>query len=242
MKTISTIIGKKKIQKNLAFFVEVFIETVVFLLIVLALVFLFDSNAFRLNSIVPHPFWGIVLIISIRYGLKESLISSVMVSFVYVGIYLSQSDSTYTYSSITFFDEFRLPILFILVGGIISESHERAASLVVFLKKKIKRLSNILTSLQEENGKYLVTVGELEKRISGQYSSLLDIFSEIAEAKKLSLEDLQKFFLMLINKYVYAYSMDYFDVSKSRLRLKYSFKKENKKAWPLKATNSHLKI
>ena len=59
------------------------VETVVILTVLLAINRLLLPDQYGFLSVTPHPFWAVVVFVSIRFGLGESLLSSLITAAVY---------------------------------------------------------------------------------------------------------------------------------------------------------------
>jgi len=145
------------------------------LLLVLTLIDVIFMQSFRFWDVNPHPFWIVVLLVSVQYGTNEGLIAAMCATlFLLVGNSppidpaLSRYDRAY--------EIFVNPILWVIAGWVLGELRQR------HLRDREQLRRNLEESQQREN---LISDSysfvrdrkeSLEIQISGQLSSAIEAY------------------------------------------------------------------
>ena len=101
--------------------IKPFIETFIILGIFSGINFYFMKDDLGFLSIHPHPYWAIIFILALRYSLVETLGPLLLVASLYVWFFW-HSESYFYFSTLRLLTDFKEPILFVLLGGLISDS------------------------------------------------------------------------------------------------------------------------
>lgn len=127
--------------------------------------FLFDGTRFR--QVEPHPYWVMVLLVSVQYGTRMGIVSAVAASVLFiVGNVPEQTLQQNMHE--WFFSAYKLPILWLITSIIVGEISVRRISARRRLKEqlddRIQREATLLKSFNNVNH----LKEKLEVRIAGQ--------------------------------------------------------------------------
>lgn len=107
-----------------------------------------SNNTTRFLNISPHPFWIIILLVSVQYGSSEALFAAFLsTSLLYYDNLPKQKASEDLYSYL--FSIVIIPLLWMIASLTIGEMRRNQRKETAELRKKIKRLSLNLDSLAE---------------------------------------------------------------------------------------------
>ncbi len=127
--------------------------------------FLFDGTRFR--QVEPHPFWIIVLLVSVQYGTRMGIVSAVAASALFIVGNIPEQTLEQNMHQ-WFFSAYKLPILWLVSSIVVGEISVRRISarrqLREQLDDRVKREATLLKSFNNVN--YLKE--KLEVRIAGQ--------------------------------------------------------------------------
>ena len=144
-KSINRLLPSKLEPNQAGFGWAALIEAALLLTVLLAVSYFYLPGDSGLFSLKPHPFWIIIILISVRFGLLESLLCALFTAFVYSSLKIFTWDGDFYYSSLRLWADFKEPLLFILVAVVISGYREnlikRIENLSVAIKEKIAEIS-----------------------------------------------------------------------------------------------------
>ena len=187
------------------------LETIFFLGICLLINYLFFSNNPGFLRTEPHPFWILIILIPIRYGLVEGLVSALCAAVCYycfsVFIY---SDYSLTY-----------PLLFILTTGILGQNRDVLDRRYNRIEDRLQVMAGRLEAYEKKEIAYRDTLGHFEHTISAQFSDAMDMFKELSIAKKMSPEEMKHYLLEIVKKFLDADKCSYFEMKDNSCFKKY---------------------
>lgn len=192
------------------------VETGLFLVAATVVNFLVDPDHLGFGNVEPHPYWAIVLLISLRYGLRENLACATLVGVVHVAFTVGTA-AEYSFSAIHIFADFRNPILFVLVAGVISAFTQQLLERNAEMRRELAVSEGEIGDLQESNQARTVALRELEARIASEFTSILDLFGEVSQTRRMSVEQTQARLLEVLSRYVSAEAASFYDVEGDRL-------------------------
>ncbi|MDA1353067.1 MAG: hypothetical protein O3A01_01185 [bacterium] len=161
----------------------------------------------------PHPFWVVILLIALRYGIRESVVLSLCIAGVYSGFILFNNSEPYFFSSITLFNDFKDPFLFILVGAMVGELSETNQLIRRRYKERLRFRHRAFTKLRT---KFLATEQALQiisDRISGQFADVLDLFDSVSATKTMSADATEAHMLNVLQRFLHVNSLTLFSVT-----------------------------
>ena len=169
-------------------------ETLFFLAICILINYLLFPKDMGFLKMPLHPFWIIIILIPIRYGLVEGLISALLAGGCYhiFSINLA-SDYSLTY-----------PLLFILTSGILGQNRDVLDRRFYRLEDRLQIISGRLEDYKKKEAAYLDTLGHFEHTIAAQFSDAMDMFKELAISKKMSPQEMKFYLLEIIKKFLGA--------------------------------------
>ncbi len=176
-------ITKQQFEQFLGVRKSAFFEITIYLFIVIASSNLF-SDGTRFLDMSPHPFWGILLLVSAQYGRKEALFCVFFCTlFLYTGNLPKQTISQNSYDYLLHLT--LLPILWLIVSvtlsGIKYRKDEAALESESLTKKYKKQLDVITTSYNKL--KNMNTA--LETKLASEVGSAVKIYNAVKELDKI---------------------------------------------------------
>jgi polysaccharide biosynthesis protein PelD len=193
-------------------------ETVLFLAAVLAFNFLVTPQDPGYLSVEPHPFWAIILLISIRYFFKESIISALVVAGVYLYFIVFPAHGTFRFSTITLFTDFRDPLLFLIVAGFISGYTQHLLERTYVLRSRLRAKEQEIAELNVKHRAANQALRRLEGRIASDFTSILDLFTELARTKQMKPEQIKRNLLEVLTRYLNVRQVSYYDLDHNQPR------------------------
>ena len=177
-------------------------ETLFFLAICILINYLLFPKDMGFLKMPLHPFWIIIILIPIRYGLVEGLISALLAGGCYYLFSINlASDYSLTY-----------PLLFILTSGILGQNRDVLDRRFYRLEDRLQIISGRLESYKKKETAYLDTLGHFEHTIAAQFSDAMDMFKELAISKKMSPQEMKFYLLEIIKKFLGADNCAYFEM------------------------------
>jgi hypothetical protein len=178
------------------------LETLVFLTLCLLINYLFFPGDMGFLGTFLHPFWIIIILIPIRYGLVEGLISALFAGgCYYLFAVLLVSDYSLTY-----------PLLFILTAGILGQNRDVLDRRYRRAETRLKAMSDKLEAYKKRETAYRDTLDHFERSIATQFSDTMDMFRELSTAKDMSPEEMKYYLLEMVKKLLEADKCTYFEI------------------------------
>ncbi|MCG8604419.1 diguanylate cyclase [bacterium] len=129
-------------------------------------------------GVAPHPYWIVVILIASRYGTLQGVLAGGLAAAAYIA--LGASSAQLDFASSTFpHDAYKMPFLFILVGGVIGEIRSMYKKRYAKLDDKYKENLNELQDLGLQYAALSESKHELDKKIAFQSSTLLSLFERL---------------------------------------------------------------
>ncbi len=157
------------------------------ILLILNETFFEDNPAFVKSA--PHPYWIVVLLIASRYGTYPGLLAGGVAALLY--LYIGAATGTVDFRQYQFpHGAFRLPFLFMLVGGLLGEIRNLYKKRYLRLEDKYYETLDELQDLGLQFAAVSESKEELEKRIAFQSTTLLRLFERLNNMETLDAEKL----------------------------------------------------
>lgn len=150
------------------------IEIAIFFAVALAIDWLaFDGERFR--DVSPHPFWAVVVLVSLQYGTNEGLIAAVVASAaLLIGNIPPQPLSLDLFAYL--FELSKTPLMWAATGLVVGELRSRHLRERADLRRRLTEAeaqAQLITAAYESMS---TAKDELEARIAGQFRTLLTVF------------------------------------------------------------------
>ena len=131
--------------------------------------YLLDGTRYR--QLEPHPFWIIVLLVSVQYGTRMGLLSALAASvMLLMGNVPDRALEQNMYE--WFFEVYKLPILWVLTSIIIGEISIHRISEKHRMREELTRFAQREATLLKSFNKLSSIKEKLEVRIAGQRSTV----------------------------------------------------------------------
>lgn len=155
------------------------IETLMFLTAIM-LLSVIVGNGNRFMDVAPHPFWIIVLLITLQYGTNEALIASVLCSAVLlIGNLPEQSLSESMYGYIL--KVLSLPFLWIVTSLILGSIRTRQENEKTSLQNQLDKAKDATNLITEGYNAVKKAKEQLELRLASEKCSVLTMY-EVARS------------------------------------------------------------
>jgi hypothetical protein len=178
------------------------LETLFFLAVCLLINYLFFPGDMGYLKVSFHPFWIIIILIPIRYGLAEGLVSALCAGVCY---YLFAIYFASNYGLV-------YPLLFILTAGILGQNRDVLDRRYDRLETRLKAMSDKLEAFKKRETAYRDTLDHFERTIATQFSDAMDMFREQSIAKDMSPEEMKRYLLKMVKKILDADKCAYFEI------------------------------
>lgn len=157
------------------------------ILITINLVFFKDQPAFI--GVMPHPYWLVILLIASRYGAFQGILAGSLAALLYFH-FVSKSE-VINFGVFSFpRGAYKLPFLFMLVGGILGEIRNMYKKRYLTLEDKYYETVDELQDLGLQYAAVTESKQELEKRIAFQSTTLLNLFERLNSMETLEPQSL----------------------------------------------------
>lgn len=206
-----------KQKRPKAFRISSIVETVIFIALAIGVNQLFFPAHHGFLGVHPHPFWAIVILIAIRYGFKEGLACAGLAGLTYSLFVLFPQEGTYYFLTINLFSDFKMPLLFLFVGGVISGYTEHLIIRTEILRNIISENRKKISDLEEKNQAALDALNKIELRIASQFNSMVDLFGSLSQTKKMHLDEIKKNLLNVLAQYLQVEQGTYYDLERGHL-------------------------
>jgi hypothetical protein len=155
------------------------VETVLFLVAAM-LLNMFVGDGTRFINVSPHPFWIIVLLITLQYGAKEALIASLLSSAVLlIGNLPEQSLSQSLYGYIL--HVLSLPFLWVVTSLVLGGIRTRQENEKRSLQKQLRKANSATEVITEGYNALKKAKEQLELRLAAEKCSVLTMY-EVAKS------------------------------------------------------------
>ena len=171
-------------MKHLNYLIEIVVSLAAITLI--NIIWFWDNPGFF--GISPHPYWIVVVGISIKYELKQSLAASFLSSLTYaVFLFVIQKFALAEFFS---FEAFKPVLFFIVFATLIGKVRSGQVIKLETALLERKSLKDRYLRLQENHDKISTVNNELADRIMYQTYSYSTIYEMAKKIRNISIEDL----------------------------------------------------
>jgi hypothetical protein len=160
------------------------IETLVLLSALLGLSFFMDAPV-RWQSMDLHPFWIVVLLVTVQYGTKEGVFACVMATlFLYVANFPVQEieESSFDYQ----YRIAHLPLFWFISAFVLGELRMKSTYENQELQTKLDELQDRAFAITEAYEQIKKTKEDLESRIAGDVTTLSNTYQALKSLEELN--------------------------------------------------------
>lgn len=159
------------------------IEMAIFFAVALGLdVLVFDGDRFR--EVAPHPFWALVILVSLQYGTNEGLLAAIFSSAaLLLGNIPPQPLALDLFAYL--FELSKTPLMWAATGLVVGELRSRHLRERTELRERLAEAetqAQVITLAYESMS---AAKDELEARIAGQFRTLLTVFRAAMAVERL---------------------------------------------------------
>lgn len=144
--------------------------------------FFFDGN--RFIDVRPHPFWALVLLVTVQYGSAEGLVAAVAASMaLYLGAMPAQEIDQDLYAYL--FEIAVRPALWLATAVVLGELRMRERRRTIQLAEKLQETETRERTLAEAYRQIVETKDNLEARIAGQLKTVFALYKAAKAIERL---------------------------------------------------------
>lgn len=163
--------------------VTALVEMAIFFAIALVLDrYVFEGDRFR--DVAPHPFWAVVVLISLQYGTNEGLLAAVASSAALLAGNVPPQPLTLDLFAYLF-DLSKTPLMWAATGLVVGELRSRQLRERAELRKHLAESENQAQMITAAFEGVSAAKDELEARIAGQFRTLLTVFRAAMAVERL---------------------------------------------------------
>lgn len=194
-----------------------YIETVVVLMMIICVNLLFYKNDLGFTNVYPHPFWFVVILIPMRYGLNMGIISSLIASLAYfVLLFAGSPEMEY---KLLVYENFTQPLLFIISGILIGEIRSRQLTTLQEYRAASDQLQSALTALQKRYHALEKAKHELDNRIISQEHTLASLYQAAQGLKSLDEQNIYPAVMQLLKEFIGVQACSVYGIYGNTLKL-----------------------
>jgi polysaccharide biosynthesis protein PelD len=201
------------------------VETIVFLSIAVMLSFVAGGGT-RFSGWAVHPFWIIVLMVTVQYGLKEALMAALFSSVFLLAWNLPEqmmSESSYDY----ILRAFAQPLLWLAAALVLGGIRERQMSERASLVEGLRNLEDATSVVVDGYNSLKRTKEQLETRLSEERCSIVSAYNIAASLETLDEAKVMTAAEKLIRTALNPVKFSIFRFSDGGLRLKAAYGWDN---------------
>lgn len=157
---------------------------------------IFSPDLLALNNTEPHPFWLILLLIALRYGLSAGILAGSASAAVFL-IYSWHYSERYLFEDFQFYI---LPGLFLFVGGALGLVGQKFKDQILNLEAENAQIKELQKNTQTEVESQKNINLQLEKKIVSKSSTLITLYEGARRFDNLNLDELYSAILEFILK------------------------------------------
>lgn len=163
--------------------VTALVEMAIFFAVALAIDrYVFDGDRFR--DVAPHPFWAVVVLISLQYGTNEGLLAAIASSAaLLVGNIPPQPLALDLFAYL--FELSKTPLMWAATGLVVGELRSRHLRERADLRRRLAEAENQAQVITAAFEGMSAAKDELEARIAGQFRTLLTVFRAAMAVERL---------------------------------------------------------
>ena len=193
------------------------IETIVLLAALTLINFIWVGDNPGFFGISPHPYWIIVIAISVKYELKQSLIAAFLSSLIYsVFLFISHEMSLAEYFM---FEPFKPVLLFMIFSTLIGKVRSGQVQKLNKTMNEKKRIEKDLIKIQKRYDKVTKINNELSERIIYQTWSFSNIYEMAKKMRTINIESLFPEALQFISEAIEAEKCSFYIFKNDKLEL-----------------------
>lgn len=219
-------------DRRLPFRFSSVIETGLFLGIAsLVNLYLFPNHYGFLN-VSPHPFWLVVIMMSIRYGFREGVVCAGLTATVHGLFVILPEQGEYYFMTINLFSDFREPLLYLVVGGVVSGYTEHLLRRTEVVRARLRERQSELTESRARHRAAQEALQKLELRIAGQFNSMVDLFASLSETRRMRPEQIKTNLLEVLGTYLQVSDAVYCDIERNVPQVRHRFGESDRPSTP----------
>lgn len=193
------------------------IETLVSLTVLILINLIWYRDNLGFLGISPHPYWIVVIGISVKYELKQSLVTSFISSLTYsIFLFVSHNITLAEYFE---FETFKPILLFVIFSILIGKVRTGQVAKLNEVKKKKESLEKKISRLQGRNDKISQINNELSDRIIHHSFSYSTIYEMAKKMRTLNIEDLYPAALNFISEAIEVEKCSFYVCNNGQLEL-----------------------
>ncbi|MBT3245006.1 MAG: GAF domain-containing protein [Bacteroidetes bacterium] len=193
------------------------IETIVLLAVLTLINFIWVGDNPGFFGISPHPYWIVVIAISVKYELKQSLIAAFLASLSYsVFLFVSHEISLAEYFK---FEAFKPVFLFMIFSSLIGKVRSGQVQKLNKTRKEKKLIENDLIEIRKRYDKVIQINNELSDRITYQTWSFSTIYKMTKKMRTVNIESLFPEALHFISEAIEAEKCSFYVYRNEKLEL-----------------------
>ncbi len=159
------------------------VEIALFIAATVALDLLFFDGQ-RFQDVRPHPFWALVLLVTVQYGSAEGLLAAVSASIaLYAGAVPEQEVDQDLYAYL--FEIAVRPALWLATAIVLGELRMRERRRVLQLAQRLEETEQRERTLADAYHQLVVTKDSLEARIAGQLKTVFALYKAAKAIERL---------------------------------------------------------
>jgi len=137
----------------------------------------------------PHPFWGVILLIALRYGSPMGLVAGMVCAAVQLaGLWsagLDVEEALHLGGG-----EMVVLTLYVIVGGVMGEGVERRTRQGEFFRRQASEMRDRLVASESQRTEMERAYREVEGRIAGQTNTLTSLYDSVKRLDSLETREL----------------------------------------------------
>jgi GGDEF domain-containing protein len=173
-------------------------------------------------SLQPHPLWVVVLLISVRYRMREAMVGALIAAAAYTWFVVNPREGEYRFSTLALFADFHDPLLFLVVGGLISGYTQHLLERTQALRGQLAQRQQEVDALREQNRVTGQALRHLEMRIAGETTNVVDLLAELSRSKGIGVDAIKRGLLDVLRRFINAQQVTYYDVDQDTLRQRHA--------------------
>ncbi len=174
-----------------------------------------------------HPFWGIVILISIKYSFSENMLCAFLLAVSHITLFLIDKEGNYHFSSIGTLNDVKVPMLYMVVAGIISDNRDRMMQKIRDNEARIDSLTSEIEKGTRRNDAYGVAINQLKARIAAQSTGMRSLFDSLLKTKKMTVDEIRQNLLEVVSAHTNASAIHYYELKDGKLQRVCSYVTDN---------------
>ncbi len=172
-----------------------------------------------------HPFWIVILLISVRYGFREGLAAGAGGAIIMLFL-VKISNPELAISDLAGYEYLETPLIFIIAGVFLGELRQSQIRRFTKLNSDHEKLQTTQSNLLENFGALNEAKKELDTRIIGQEQTVSTLYEAAQDLKSLKEADIYPATLDILSKFTGAQQCSVYMLLNDKLKLAGNF------GWP----------